>query len=172
MISVLIKIMSAAPKNDPGNEIFVRREDFDRYFSKPIPRATFFRWVDQGKIKKARDLDGWYKLNATLVYQGLQPVDVSALQEKRKAVDKRLKNRQLLYLAAKAADPLYGQNLPKYFEEPETLTEKEVEMIEDLKRQIIKSADFVCEHPLEYSAYRIGLLSALEHSAYLDSLEG
>jgi hypothetical protein len=50
--------MSAAPKNDRNNEIFVRREDFDRYFSKPIPKPTFFRWVEEGKVKKARELNG------------------------------------------------------------------------------------------------------------------
>ncbi len=122
-------------------------------------------------MKKARDLDGWYKLNATLMHQGLDPVDASELRKQREGVDKRLKSRQLLYLAAKAADPFYGQQLPKYFEEPETLTEKEVEMIEDLKGQILRSAEFVSGHPMELSAYRLGLLSALEHSAYLDSLE-
>lgn len=50
--------MSPASKYDPNNELFVRREDFDRIFAKAVPKATFHRWVAEGKIKKARNLDG------------------------------------------------------------------------------------------------------------------
>lgn len=94
--------MTAAKKIDPENEIFVRREDFDLYFSKPIPKATFFRWVDQGKVKKARDLDGWYKLNATLVHQGMPPVDCDSILSSKPD----LGDRHLLYCAILQIHPI------------------------------------------------------------------
>lgn len=158
-------------KAEIEDDIAVRKEEILELFSPPPGKTQFHEWIRRGKIKKARDLGGYFLLNATRKHLGMPLVDVKSLREKREGVDKTLKNRQLLYLAAKAADPFYGEKLPKYFEEPETLTEKEVEMIEDLKEQILNSAEFVSDHPMELSAYRLGLLSALEHSAYLDSLE-
>jgi len=61
-------IMSAAPKNDPNNEIFVRREEILELFSDkhgaPPSKASFFRYVDTGKVKKARGLQGWYNTSS------------------------------------------------------------------------------------------------------------
>ena len=134
--------MSAAPKNDPNNEIFVRREDFDRYFSKPIPKATFFRWVNEGKVKKARDLDGWYKLNATLMHQGLPEVDLKAYRASKKKQTREYRKKQLLFQVFKEVDPALEFTFDD-IEEPETLEPKEVEFVfkasEALKRHFSKS---------------------------------
>ncbi|MGE9293930.1 MAG: hypothetical protein ACQKBW_09985 [Puniceicoccales bacterium] len=64
---------------------------------KAIPKATFHRWVNEGKIKKARDLEGWCLLNKTLVHQGMEPVDVEefrfVLDGKGRALDNRMIER-------------------------------------------------------------------------------
>ena len=158
-------------KGSDAEDVFVRREDFDRYFSRPIPKATFFRWVTEGKILKARLLDGWYPLNANLVRNGLPPVDISQFRTERQTVEKGLRNRQLLYLAAKAAYSGYGELMVPKFSVPAVLTERDAAIVETLIAAIDQGAWFVKDEPFEHSAYAIGFLEALERMNYLDSLE-
>ena len=91
----------ARPRYDPSNEIFVRREEILELFSdqhgSPPSKATFFRYVDTGKVKKARGLQGWYKLNATRVELGMGPVDVNERCLRRLAQKQFYRDAQLLH---------------------------------------------------------------------------
>lgn len=159
--------MSAVPKYDPNNELFVRREDFDRVFAKAVPKATFHRWVAEGKIKKARDLDGWYLLNKTLVHQGMEPVDVSEFRKERQAVPAGLRNSQLLYLAVILSDLHFEILCPPRFQLPGTLTAEEVEKIRILKAEHTRAMEPYTER-LEQIIYRNGFLAALDAAAFVD----
>ncbi|QYY37403.1 hypothetical protein [Ruficoccus sp. ZRK36] len=159
--------MSAAPKYDPNNEIFVRREDFDRVFLKAIPKATFHRWVSEGKIKKARDLEGWYLLNKTLVHQGMEPVDVEEFRQERQEVPQGLKNSQLLYIAVLQSDAAFEILSPPRFKLPGTLTPEEVGKIQILKAEHLKVMDLYTERS-ERIIYRHGFLDALDAAAFVD----
>ncbi|MDP0496324.1 MAG: hypothetical protein Q7Q73_08965 [Verrucomicrobiota bacterium JB024] len=159
--------MSAAPKYDPNNEIFVRREDFDQVFSKAIPKATFHRWAGEGKVVKARDLDGWYLLNKTLVHQGMEPVDVGEFRKERQSVPQGLKNSQLLYIAVLQSDARFAIVSPPRFPLPSTLTPEEVEKIHTLRTEHEKLIALYDE-PAERSIYRHGFLDALEAAAMVD----
>ncbi|MBC2594475.1 hypothetical protein H5P28_09420 [Ruficoccus amylovorans] len=162
--------MPAAPKYDPNNEIFVRREDFDRVFSKAVPKATFHRWVNEGKIKKARDLEGWYLLNATLVHQGMQPVDVEVFKREREDTPAGLKNSQLLYLAVMLSDPTFAILTPPRFSLPRILTPEEVGKIHILMAEHEKLMDLYTERT-ERIIYRHGFLDALDAAAFLNDIK-
>jgi len=55
-------------------EFAVRREGFDRYFDKPLPRSTFHDLVNKGIVIPLKGLKGFYKLNETLRRMGLREV--------------------------------------------------------------------------------------------------
>lgn len=133
--------MSSPQKISPQEDIFVRREDFDGYFSKPIPKATFFRWVNEGKVKKARDLDGWYKLNATLIHQGLPEIDLKAYRANQKKQTREFRKKQLLYLAFVECDPALEFTFDD-IDPPESLEPREIDFVfkasESLKKYFQK----------------------------------
>lgn len=60
-------------------EFAVRREDFNRYFSKPLAKSTFYDLVQKGTISSMKELAGFYKLNDSLRRLGLR--EVPALPE-------------------------------------------------------------------------------------------
>jgi hypothetical protein len=66
----------SSSKNVPTGfpEIAVRREDFNRFFSKPIPKSTFYDLVEKGSISRLKHLEGFYKLNDSLSRLGLREV--------------------------------------------------------------------------------------------------
>ena len=163
--------MGATRKYDPNNEILVRREDFDRVFSRVIPKSTFHRWVAAGKIKEARDLDGWYLLNATLVHQGMESVDVSEFRREREETPQGLKNSQLLYLAVLAADPAFETCSPPQFKLPEVLMPEEERKIQVLKLEHLNLMDCYEERG-QRAIYRHGFLDALDAAAFVDGETG
>lgn len=57
-----------------GPEFAVRREGFDQFFDKPLPRSTFHDMVNRGTIVPMKGLKGFYKLNESLCRMGLKPV--------------------------------------------------------------------------------------------------
>ena len=69
----------SAPPDAP--EFIVSREFFDRYFEKPMPTATFYDLVEEGKILRWPEVRGRYFLNASMRRLGL-PV-VAGLPEAR-----------------------------------------------------------------------------------------
>ncbi|MGE9296017.1 MAG: hypothetical protein ACQKBV_07015 [Puniceicoccales bacterium] len=159
--------MSASRKYDPKNELFVRREDFDRVFSKAVPKATFHRWVKDGKIKKARDLDGWYLLNKTLVHQGMAPVDIKEFKQERESTPTGLKNSQLLYLAVLQSDAAFEALAPPRFKLPTTLTPEEVAKVRKLMGEHEKVMSFYQERS-QRVIYQHGFLDALDFAAFVD----
>ncbi|WP_309398591.1 hypothetical protein [Cerasicoccus maritimus] len=159
--------MSASLKYDPNNELFVRREDFDRVFSKSVPKATFHRWVKDGKIKKARDLDGWYLLNKTLVHQGMAPVDVEEFKKERESTPAGLKNSQLLYIAVMQSDAHFGMLAPPRFKVPNILTPEEVAAIRKLMEEHEKVISCYTERS-QRIIYRHGFLDALDAASFVD----
>ena len=62
----------SAPPDTP--EFIVSREFFDRYFERPMPTATFYDRVDEGKILRWPEIRGRYYLNASLKRLGLPTV--------------------------------------------------------------------------------------------------
>ncbi|MBN8461131.1 MAG: hypothetical protein J0M04_25180, partial [Verrucomicrobia bacterium] len=69
--------MSIGTRKQPpftGPEFAVRREGFDPYFDKPLPRSTFHDLVNRGTIIPMKGLKGFYKLNESLCRMGLKPV--------------------------------------------------------------------------------------------------
>lgn len=156
--------MTTSPKYDPNNELFVRREDFDRVFAKAVPKATFHRWVTEGKIKKARDLDGWYLLNKTLVHQGMEPVDVTEFRKEREAVPTGLRNSQLLYLAVILSDLHYEILSPPRFKLPTMLTVEEVAKINILQAEHERAMELYPKRS-DQILFPNGFLSALEAAA-------
>ncbi len=67
---------AASRKQSPfaGPEFAVRREKFDSFFDKPLPRSTFHDMVNRGIIIPMKGLKGFYKLNESLFRMGLKPV--------------------------------------------------------------------------------------------------
>ena len=55
-------------------EFAVRRDGFDRYFDKPLPRSTFHDLVKKGIIIPLKVIKGLYKLNDSLRRMGLREV--------------------------------------------------------------------------------------------------
>ena len=55
-------------------EFAVRRESFDSYFDKPLPRSTFHDLVGKGIVVPLKGLKGFYKLNDSLRRMGLREV--------------------------------------------------------------------------------------------------
>ena len=55
-------------------EFAVRRESFDSYFDKPLPRSTFHDLVGKGIVVPLKGLKGFYKLNDSLRRLGLREV--------------------------------------------------------------------------------------------------
>src|ERR1035437_9473543 len=55
-------------------EFAVRRESFDRYFDKPLPRSTFHDLVGKGVVVPLKGLKGFYTLNDALRRLGLREV--------------------------------------------------------------------------------------------------
>lgn len=156
--------MCAAPKYDPNSEIFVRREAFDRYFAKPIPKATFFRWVNEGKVKKARDLDGWYLLNKTLVHQGMQPVDVTEFQKSREALHPAVRLQQLLYIAVASTSHLYHNFLeesPFLDRLPEALSQDDLTQIQQFQKDHAEAGKDFDYDSFRQMAYQAGCMDAL-----------
>jgi len=64
------------PKAPPTGfpEFAVRREGFDRYFKKPMPKSTFHDLVNKGQIVPMKGLRGFYRLNDSLRRMGLREV--------------------------------------------------------------------------------------------------
>lgn len=159
--------MSAARKKPVEDDVFVNREEICRLFNPPPSESAFHRMVDSGKIKKARDLRGYYLLNATRVHQGMEPVDVRSYRKRREETSAGLKNSQLLFLAVLQCDERFAILSPPSFKLPEALTAEEMAKIEKLRQEHERLADFY-EETGERTIYRHGFLDALEAAAHID----
>lgn len=145
------------PKFD--DDVCVSRDEILKYFSPPPSKPTFFRWVNEGKIKKARDLQGYYLLNATLVHQGMPPVDTKKYLEAIKKQPQGLRRRQLLYLAALSAMPELKETDPPFFPVPEHLCTKDLNVIEKFAQSIKTNRKGTTEDEELY--YMNGFLDAI-----------
>lgn len=76
------------------DDIFVRWEDIAKLFHPPPGPSTFFDWINQGLIVKARGIKGYYLLNATRVRLGMNPIDTElARKQLGKPTDIKLKEK-------------------------------------------------------------------------------
>ena len=130
-----------------------------KHFSPPPSKPTFFRWVNEGKIKKARDLQGYYLLNATLTHQGMPSVDTKAYLDRIKDTPKALRTRQLLYLAVLNEFPDFKETDPALFKVPEELSTGELTMIEHMQESYRASRKGTT--PDEEAYYTNGFIDAL-----------
>jgi hypothetical protein len=88
------------PSPFTGPEFAVRREGFDRFFDKPMPRSTFHDMVNRGTIVPMRGLKGFYKLNESLCRMGLKPVASLPDDPKERSTE------EIVRLAFSLIDPL------------------------------------------------------------------
>ena len=171
-------------KAEIEDDIAVRKEEILQLFNPPPGKTQFHEWIRRGKIKKARDLGGYFLLNATRKHLGLPLVDIKAFREKRESVDKGLKNRQLLYLATldTTAEELpdlvdsfkpitSADGCPDYLRFPEVLLESEIEKIRIMRARIIEAAQITERHPGTKPIFEYAYKAAIGHLDYMDSLK-
>ena len=156
------------PKAKFSDDVCVSREEILKHFSPAPSYPTFFRWVNEGKIKKARDLQGYYLLNATLVHQGMPAVDTSAYLKRIKETPTALKNRQLMYLAAVNLDHQH-QILctPPDFKLPDEFSTDELDKISKIQEELLGYTKHF-DQPSEWQCWLLGVLASL---ATLEILE-
>lgn len=142
------------------DDIFVRREELLQMFDPAPSRATFFRWVDQGRVKKARDLDGWYLLNATRVHQGMKPIDVTQRVAERMALSLILREGQVLYLSILSVDDRFCYSHPT-FELPSMLSPTEIEKMANAMKHHCRVLEAIVDST-ERTTYCQGYLDAVE----------
>jgi hypothetical protein len=65
------------------DDLVVKRETIIKLFDPPPGRTTFHEWVNKGAIVKARNLKGYYLLNATRVRLGMNPVSIKDLRDRK-----------------------------------------------------------------------------------------
>lgn len=115
----------------PTQELLVRGDVIRELFDPPLPTSTFHDKVNAGKVVKAR-LHGWYKLNATRVNLGMQPIDIESYRAKGRALTEQERQRALLFLALVT---LGGEELLSLFSGeslPECLSPLDVEKVQHL----------------------------------------
>ena len=74
-----------------GPEFAVRREGFDQFFDKPMPRSTFHDMVNRGIIIPMKGLKGFYKLNESLCRMGLKPVQALPEAAKERTMEEMVR---------------------------------------------------------------------------------
>jgi len=77
----------------------------------------------------ARDLDGWYLLNATRVHQGMKPTDVSQRVAKRLALSLLLGEGQVFYLSILSINDRFCYSYPTS-ELPSMLSTEELKKLD------------------------------------------
>jgi hypothetical protein len=102
--------MPKIPKAE--DDIAVRREEICKLFNPPPGKTAFHDWVNKGKIVKARDLSGYFLLNATRLRLRMPPVDVKAYRKDYSAEQQAHRKLQLRYLAVLELDDRMLQVMP------------------------------------------------------------
>jgi hypothetical protein len=72
-----IRAMASSSSKAPPTgypEFGVRQEVICRFFDPPLPRSTFYDFVDKGKVIPMKGIRGFYLLNASLSRLGLREV--------------------------------------------------------------------------------------------------
>jgi hypothetical protein len=64
------------------DDLAVKRETIIKLFDPPPGKTTFHEWVNKGAIVKARNLKGYYLLNATPVRLGMNPIPMKDLRDR------------------------------------------------------------------------------------------
>lgn len=119
------------------DDIAVKKETILKLFDPPPGKTQFHAWVNKGKIKKARDLGGYFLLNATRVHQGMPPVDIKAYRLNLKKRTRAYRKKQLLYAAFIDLDSALEFAFDD-IELPETLETREVDFVCKASRSICK----------------------------------
>jgi hypothetical protein len=94
--------MPKIPKAE--DDIAVRRDEICKLFNPPPGKTAFHDWVNKGKIVKARDLTGYFLLNATRLRLRMPPVDVKAYRRDYSAEQQAQRELQLRYIAVLELD--------------------------------------------------------------------
>jgi len=154
--------------NIPEDDVAVRKEGIMELFNPPPGHTTFYDWVKKGRIVQARDVSGYFLLNATRKRMRMPLVDVAEYRRRRMDQPKGLKNSQLLYLAVTHCDPrLVSFSAPPQFPVPDSLTMEELDKIEILQREHLKLMEHLEEGPMQ-TVYRQGFLDALDAAMFVD----
>jgi hypothetical protein len=74
-------------KTFDGPEFIVSREFFNRYFEKPIPKSTFYDFVNGGRIIPWSLMRGRYLLNESLHRMGLPTVEDLPVEHPRRSLE-------------------------------------------------------------------------------------
>lgn len=110
------------------DDIAVRREEICKLFTPPPGKTAFHDWVNKGKIVKARDLSGYFLLNATRVRLRMPPVDVKAYRRDYSAEQQAQRELQLRYIAVLELDDRMFHVMPD-ISFPDALTGADVKEV-------------------------------------------
>lgn len=149
-----------------SEEIFVKKEQILSYFSKPPSKATFYRWVQSGKIVRSSLSDEYYHLNATLKNCGLPLEDIAKFNKdpsKKTRVEEVSKLVWLVFHAFCSLCPKQKPYVP-ILPEPSTYTMQDEVLYEKIKSHMEFSIRPNDKNVMDY-AYLY--LTGVEHLAYL-----
>ena len=141
------------------DDIAVRREEICKLFTPPLGKTAFHDWVNKGKIVKARDLSGYFLLNATRARLRMPRVDVKAYRRDYSAEQQAQRELQLRYIAVLELDDRMFHVMPD-IPFPRELTQSDIKEVLNLldvlrpnyttvEGDLAKSSPCRCRVPME-----------------------